>query len=65
MLRRTTNRTPGNLRRFARQRGLSLDQLNALARLLGWDPATLDAAIARLRGHPASSNDNRQVKPRT
>jgi hypothetical protein len=58
MLRSTTNMTPGKLRRFARQRGLSLDQLNALVRLLGCDPPALDAAIARLRGHSTNVNDN-------
>ena len=58
MLRRTNNGTPGKLKRFARQRGLSLDQLNALATILGWDPPALDAAIARLRGHPPNANDN-------
>lgn len=58
MLRRTTNTMPGKFRRFARQRGLSLDQLNALARMLGWDPPALDAAIVRLRGHSAHGNDN-------
>jgi|GEM_PF-5353594 hypothetical protein len=62
MLRRNTNSTSGKLRRLARQRGLSLEQLTALARILGWDMAAIDAAIARLLFGRAGANDNAHGK---
>lgn len=62
MLRRNTNATSGKLRRLARQRGLSLEQLTALARILGWDMAAIDAAIARLLLGRAGANDNAHGK---
>jgi hypothetical protein len=58
MLCRNTNATSGKLRRLALQRGLSLEQLTALARILGWDMAAIDAAIARLLLGRADANDN-------
>jgi hypothetical protein len=58
MLRRMENPTSGKLSRYARRRGVTVEQLRAVIILVGWDPATLDAALARLRGHPSSINDD-------
>jgi len=62
MLRRLTNPTSGNLARLARERGVSLEQLRALVRMIGWDASALDAAIARLRGRTVLANDNGESK---
>lgn len=47
-------RKDAKLVRFARRRGVTRAQLQALVALIGWDKVALDAAIARLRlGNPA------------